>query len=44
MSLSDRIIVMNDGAITGEVKTSDTNEMELGLLMTSTKDQEEAVA
>ena len=36
LSLSDRIIVMNDGAITGEVMASETNEAELGLLMTST--------
>ncbi|CAM3608870.1 ABC transporter ATP-binding protein [Parendozoicomonas haliclonae] len=45
MSLSDRIIVMNDGMITGEVNAADTNEMELGLLMTSTnRKDDEAMA
>ena len=38
LSLADRIIVMNDGAITGEVVASETNETELGVLMTSTAD------
>ena len=38
LSLSDRIIVMNDGAITGEVVASETNETELGILMTSSAD------
>ena len=35
ISLSDRIIVMFDGKIVGEVKTDETNEKELGLMMTN---------
>ena len=34
MNLSDRIIVMCKGKIIGEVKTSETNKEELGLMMT----------
>ncbi len=33
MSLSDRIIVMCGGKITGERRPEETNEQELGLLM-----------
>ena len=33
MSLSDRIIVMNDGAIVGELENKDFNENRLGLMM-----------
>jgi general nucleoside transport system ATP-binding protein len=33
MGLSDRILVMCGGRITGERKPSETNEKELGLLM-----------
>ncbi|WP_281648481.1 ABC transporter ATP-binding protein [Parendozoicomonas sp. Alg238-R29] len=43
LSLADRIIVMNDGAITGEVVASETNETELGVLMTSTADADAPV-
>ena len=37
MQLSDRIAVLHNGQITGEVKPEDTNDTELGLLMTGTK-------
>ena len=33
LSLSDRVIVMFDGAISGERVTADTDEKELGMLM-----------
>ncbi|MGL5309394.1 MAG: heme ABC transporter ATP-binding protein, partial [Plesiomonas shigelloides] len=42
MALADRILVMVDGAITGEVKAAQTNERELGLLMTSSQFPERA--
>lgn len=38
LSLSDRILVMFDGNITGERKASETNERELGLLMAGVTD------
>lgn len=34
LQMSDRILVLHDGKISGEVKPKDTNEKELGLLMT----------
>lgn len=37
MQLSDRIAVLHDGQISGEVKPEDTNDTELGLLMTGIK-------
>ncbi len=37
MGLSDRIVVMYEGKITGAVKADETNEQELGLMMTGTK-------
>lgn len=37
MQLSDRIAVLHNGQISGEVKPEDTNDTELGLLMTGTK-------
>lgn len=37
MQLSDRIAVLHDGQISGEVKPEDTNDTELGLLMTGVK-------
>ncbi|MCO6527355.1 ABC transporter ATP-binding protein [Lactobacillus bombicola] len=37
MQLSDRIIVLHDGNISGEVKPDDTSDKELGLLMTGVK-------
>lgn len=37
MQLSDRIAVLHDGKISGEVKPEDTNDTELGLLMTGIK-------
>ena len=37
MQLSDRIEVLHDGKISGEVKPEDTNDTELGLLMTGIK-------
>ena len=33
MALSDRIIVMHEGKITGEMPASEANESTLGLLM-----------
>lgn len=33
MSLSDRILVMYEGKITGELKAEDANEKNLGMLM-----------
>lgn len=43
MQLSDRIIVLHDGKISGEVDPAKTNERELGLLMTGShlKNKEE---
>ncbi len=40
LDLSDRIIVLFDGAISGELKASDTNEKELGLYMSGSKHKE----
>ncbi|MBA1393873.1 heme ABC transporter ATP-binding protein, partial [Lactobacillus sp. XV13L] len=37
MQLSDRIIVLHDGDISGEVKPEETSDEELGLLMTGFK-------
>lgn len=37
MQLSDRIAVLHDGKISGEVNPEDTNDTELGLLMTGIK-------
>lgn len=37
MQLSDRIAVLHDGKISGEVKPEDTNDTDLGLLMTGIK-------
>ena len=37
LSLSDRIIVMYNGGITGVVKASDTDEKQLGLMMAGQK-------
>lgn len=37
IQLSDRIAVLHDGKISGEVKPEDTNDTELGLLMTGIK-------
>ncbi|BDR61023.1 ABC transporter ATP-binding protein [Lactobacillus xylocopicola] len=37
MQLSDRIIVLHDGTISGEVKPEETSDEELGLLMTGFK-------
>ncbi|WP_224429869.1 ABC transporter ATP-binding protein [Lactobacillus amylovorus] len=37
MQLSDRIAVLHDGKISGEIKPEDTNDTELGLLMTGIK-------
>ena len=42
MSLSDRIIVMVDGEISGEVKASETDEKGLGLLMANASAEGEA--
>jgi simple sugar transport system ATP-binding protein len=33
MSLSDRILVMNDGGIVGEVARADADEKTLGMMM-----------
>ncbi|PVZ69700.1 ABC transporter ATP-binding protein [Pelagibaculum spongiae] len=41
MSLADRIIVISDGRISGEVMAKDTNERELGLLMANVSKGEE---
>ncbi|WP_297952330.1 ABC transporter ATP-binding protein [uncultured Lactobacillus sp.] len=40
MQLSDRIAVLHDGQISGEVKPTETNDKELGLLMTGIKKEE----
>ena len=37
MSLSDRIIVMNNGEIVGEVLSREANENDIGLLMAGVK-------
>ena len=37
LSLADRIIVMVDGRISGEVRSDNTNEQELGLLMANAR-------
>ncbi|MDF7639838.1 ABC transporter ATP-binding protein [Lactobacillus sp. ESL0791] len=39
MQLSDRIIVLHDGQISGEVKPEETSDKELGLLMTGIKNE-----
>lgn len=41
MNVSDRIVVMFDGQIVADVKPSETNEQELGLLMAGSKKQKE---
>ncbi|MDD1795129.1 ABC transporter ATP-binding protein [Enterovibrio sp. ZSDZ42] len=43
MSLSDRIIVLADGEITGDVVAKDTNERQLGILMANAAQEEGAV-
>lgn len=42
ISLSDRIIVIHEGRITGEMMASEANENNLGLLMMGGSDQEKA--
>lgn len=44
MQLSDRIIVLHDGQISGEVKPETTSDEELGLLMTGIKKEGNALA
>jgi simple sugar transport system ATP-binding protein len=44
ISVSDRVLVMCDGVITGEVAAADATERELGLLMTSSDAAKEVVA
>ena len=44
MQLSDRIIVLHDGRISGEVKPENTSDEELGLLMTGVKKEGNALA
>lgn len=44
MQLSDRIIVLHDGDISGEVKPEETSDEELGLLMTGIKKEGNALA
>lgn len=44
MQLSDRIIVLHDGKISGEVKPENTSDEELGLLMTGVKKEGNALA
>lgn len=44
MQLSDRIIVLHDGNISGEVKPEETNDEELGLLMTGVRKEGRARA
>ena len=39
MSLSDRIIVMNQGRLVGEVRGSDANELEIGKLMSGLEEE-----
>ena len=39
MNLSDRILTMCGGKITGERKASETNEQDLGLLMAGVTDE-----
>jgi general nucleoside transport system ATP-binding protein len=38
LALSDRVIVMNQGQITGELPVEQCDEKNLGLLMVSTKE------
>ena len=38
MSLSDRIVVMHEGKITGEMSADEANEENLGLLMMGGKE------
>lgn len=40
LQLSDRIAVMYEGRIVGDVKPSETNDQELGLMMTDCKDSQ----
>ena len=44
ISVSDRVLVMCDGVITGEVPAAEATERELGLLMTSSDAQKEVIA
>lgn len=44
MQLSDRIIVLHNGDISGEVKPEETTDEELGLLMTGIKKEGKALA
>lgn len=44
LQLSDRIVVLHDGAESGEVKPDQTSETELGLLMTGKNIKKEAAA
>ena len=44
LQLSDRIVVLHDGAESGEVKPDQTSETELGLLMTGKNTKKEAAA
>lgn len=44
LQLSDRIVVLHDGAESGEVKPEETTETELGLLMTGKNTKKEAAA
>ena len=39
MALSDRIIVMNQGRLVGEVRGSDANELEIGKLMSGLEEE-----
>ncbi|MCK5674620.1 MAG: ATP-binding cassette domain-containing protein, partial [Spirochaetales bacterium] len=41
LSLSDRIIVMFEGKITGELRTEEANESDLGILMMGGEDKQE---
>ena len=44
MQLSDRIIVLHNGSISGEVRPENTSDEELGLLMTGVKKEGSALA
>ncbi len=44
LALADRVIVMNEGRITGELAVADCNEARLGLLMCATDETREAAA
>ena len=43
MSLSDRIIVMCDGEITGMVDAKDANEANLGMMMANALDSQDEI-